>query len=126
MLTILQSAARKSLRTSRSPGISGMGFCVRIFRAIFIVGPCTLLTSGLNFKSAAMMIMLCVPALLFCGMLTIPAILFTSPQQNAYFYFAVGLNHDPIRFLGLLLACTSTLVALAVPAAQDSYASAEY
>ncbi len=124
MYCSFQSVARKSLKTTAGLGIFGVKFCANILRVIFIKGPWTLVTSGLNFKSAAMMIMLCAPALLFCAMLTIPAILFTSPQQNAYFYFAEGLNHDPIRFLGLLLGCTCTLVALAVPAAQDPYATA--
>ncbi|MEO8616966.1 MAG: hypothetical protein ABI600_17635 [Luteolibacter sp.] len=96
-----------------------MKTCVNVLRITFISGPWMLLTSRLSFKSASMMIMLCAPALLFCGMLTIPAILFPSPQQNAYFYFAEGLNHDPIRWLGLLLGCACSLLALAVPAAAD-------
>ncbi len=125
MFHFFQSIASKCLKSTGGLVGFGIKFCASLLCAIFIKGPWTLVNSGLNFKSAAMMIMLCAPALLFCAMLTIPAILFTSPQQNAYFYFAEGLNHDPIRFLGLLLGCTCSLVALAVPAAQDPYSSAE-
>ena len=63
-----------------------------------------------------MMIMLCAPALLFCAMLTIPALLFPSPQQQAYFYFSEVLNHDPSRWIGLILAGVCAIIALAVPA----------
>lgn len=73
-------------------------------------------TPRLSAKSALLMILLCAPALLFCSLLAIPPILFPSPQQNAYFYFAQGLNHDPLRWVVLGFAAAFAMLALAVPA----------
>jgi hypothetical protein len=63
------------------------------------------------------MIMLCVPALLLTAILTIPALLFTSPAQNAYFQFAHTINSDPTRLIVLALTGLCAVLALAVPAA---------
>lgn len=79
-------------------------------------GPFLLLTSRLSVKSAAIMILLCAPALLLTAVLTVPAMLFTSPEQNAYFQFAQAINADPTRLVVLALAAVCTVVALAVPA----------
>lgn len=87
---------------------------------IFIQGPRLLLTSRISVKCAAMMMALCMPSLLCCAILTIPAWIFQSPQQQAYFYFAKMLNEDPTRWLVLALAGLCTLLALAVPAALPS------
>ena len=86
---------------------------------IFISGPRDLVTSELSAKNASLMIMLSIPALLFCAMLTISAMLFTSPEQNAYFYFAGILNHDPSRWLILALAGVCSFLALAMPANEE-------
>jgi hypothetical protein len=84
---------------------------------IFIQGPRLLLTSHISVKCAAMMMALCMPSLLCCSILTIPAMIFQSPQQHAYFHFAKILNDDPMRWLVLLLAGVCALFSLAVPAA---------
>jgi hypothetical protein len=86
----------------------------------FISGPRLLVTSQLSAKNASLMIMLSVPALLFCGMMTIPPMLFPSPEQNAYFHFARVLNHDPTRWPIFVLACVCSLLALAMPANGES------
>ena len=62
------------------------------------------------------MIMLCAPALLLTALLTVPAMLFTSPEQNAYFQFAHEINADPTRLIVLALTAVCTMIALAVPA----------
>jgi len=84
---------------------------------IFIYGPRQLLTSRISMKCAALMVAMCSPSLLFCSILTIPALLFRSPEQHAYFYFGKLLNEDPSRWLVLLLAGVCALMSLAIPAA---------
>jgi hypothetical protein len=49
-------------------------------------------------------------------LLTLPALLFQSPQHNAYFHFARVLDGDPLRWLVLALVTACALLALVIPA----------
>lgn len=88
----------------------------KFLRMIFFHGPRELLTSRISVKCAAVMVVMCSPALLVCSLLTLPALLFHSPEQHAYFYFSRLLNEDPSRWLVLLLAGVCALMSLAIPA----------
>lgn len=88
----------------------------RFLKLTFIQGPTQLLTSRISGKCAAVMVALCSPALLFSALITIPTLIFQSPDQNAYFHFARVVEHDPSRWALLVLAAVCTLMALAVPA----------
>ena len=85
-------------------------------RLTFIKGPMLLLTSRISGKCAAIMAMMCAPSLLFCFLLTIPALIFQSPQQHAYFYFSKVLDQDPTRWVVLLLAGVCAILSLSLPA----------
>lgn len=115
-LTLIPAAPRR-VKNAVSRGIFTAKGIKRLLRLAFISGPWLLFTSRLSVKSASLMILLCAPALLFCSMLTIPAMLFQSPQQHAYFYFAKVLDQDPTRWIILGLAAVCAVMALAVPAA---------
>jgi len=91
-----------------------------ILKLTFISGPKVLLTSQISMKCAAAMTLMCMPALLLCTILTLPALLFESPQQNAYYYFAKVLEQDPTRWLVLLLTGLCVLLSLALPAAMET------
>lgn len=93
---------------------------ITMFRLTFISGPKLLVTSRISGKCAALMLMLCTPSLLFWSVLTIPAFLFQSPQQNSYYYFSMVLNQDPGRWFVLLLAGTCAVLSLAIPATQPT------
>jgi hypothetical protein len=82
----------------------------------FVVGPKLLFTSRISGKCAAIMMLMCTPSLLFCSILTFPALMFQSPQQHAYFYFSKVLDQDPSRWIVLLLAGICALLSLAAPA----------
>ncbi len=94
----------------------GFPCVMRYTRLTFVSGPKKLLTSRISGKCAACMMMMCSPALLFCALLTIPAMLFQSPQQHAYFYFAQTLDHDPARWIVLTMSAICVIMSLAVPA----------
>jgi hypothetical protein len=94
----------------------GLAHAMRLLVLSFINGPKRLLTSRISGKCAAVMLALCSPSLLFCAVLTIPALLFQSPQQHAYFYFSRVLEQDPTRWIVLLLAGICTVISLAIPA----------
>lgn len=88
-------------------------------RQAFITGPRVLLTSRITGKCAALMFLLLTPAILSGMFLTLPPLLFQSPQQNAYFYFANVLERDPSRWLPMGFAVASILLALAIPASMS-------
>ena len=92
---------------------------------IFYKGPRQLLTSRISGKCAFMMAAMCAPSLLFCSLLTIPALLFQSPDQHAYFYFSKILNEDPSRWLVLLLAGLCAMISLAIPATMSAQRAPE-
>ncbi len=85
-------------------------------KLVFVRGPMVLLTSQISGLCGVLMILLCTPSLLYCAMLTIPGVVFNSPEQHAYFYFSKVLNEDPSRWIILLVAGLCTLLALALPA----------
>jgi hypothetical protein len=96
--------------------IHGLPHAQHYLRLTFISGPRQLLTSRISVTCAAFMAMMCAPALLFSSILTIPAMIFQSPQQNAYFHFSKVLEQDPTRWVVLLLAGLCAVMSMAVPA----------
>ena len=75
-----------------------------------------LISSQITGLCATLMIFLCLPSLLYCAMLTVPGLLFRSPEQHAYYYFARILNEDPGRWIILVVATVCTIIAMALPA----------
>jgi len=127
MSLTLKPATPRLLKHAVSPGLFSCKTIARMLHLIVFTGPRLMLTRRLSVKSASMMIMLCVPALLLFVMMTIPQYLFPDPEQHAYFHFSRVLNHDPSRWIGLILAGTCSLIALVVPAATpDPYTSVRY
>lgn len=114
-LTLTPVTPRR-VKNAVSPGIFTARGIARLLRLALISGPWLLLTSRLSTKHAFLMILLCVPALLFCSMLIFPALIFQSPQQQAYYYFAQILNQDPSRWMILALTGVCAVTALAIPA----------
>lgn len=103
----------RSLHSALCHGLSWVKDCLRL---TFISGPKVLFTSQISAKCAASMILMCAPALLFCVILTLPAMIFQSPQQNAYYHFARVLEEDPARWIALLLTGLCAILSLALPA----------
>ena len=112
----LNPVTPRRVKHAVSHGIFSTKGFARLLRLTLISGPWLLLTSRLSKKSATLMMLLCAPALLFVGLLTVPALIFQSPQQQAYYYFGQILNQDPVSLLSLVLTGFCTLTALAIPA----------
>jgi hypothetical protein len=89
---------------------------MRLLRITFISGPFLLFTTRLSIRHAAMMILLCTPALILVSFLTIPTFLFSSPEHHAYYEFANILTKDPAQWFILPFAALCSMIALAVPA----------
>jgi hypothetical protein len=123
-LARLINAAIRQLKSAISGMVVGI---FRLPKLILITGPKVLLTSRISGKCAALMMMLCTPSLLLWSILTVPALLFQSPQQHAYFYFSRLINQDPSRWLVLLLAGLCAVLALAIPGTtEDSEGSVHH
>jgi hypothetical protein len=94
---------------------------VRLPRLTFVDGPKQLLNSRIDPKTAAIMTGMCAPALLCWAVLTLPAMVFRSPEQNAYYYFSQMINQDPARWVVLLLATVCVVLSMAIPAAMREH-----
>lgn len=106
--------------THSSPSSQAIGRSIpsagRFLRSVFFFGPKQLFTSRISIKCAGFIAALCAPSLLCCSLLTIPAFLFQSPEQHAYYYFSQLINEDPTRWLVIFLATVCAILSLAVPA----------
>ena len=106
----------KSLPNAGANRRRGLSLLFYGLKLVFLRGPRALFTSQISGLCGALMILSCVPSLLYCAMLTIPGLLFNSPEQQAYFYFSRVLNHDPGQWIVLAFTGLCTLFALALPA----------
>lgn len=82
---------------------------------LLIAGPFRLLTAKFNSRNAACMIALSIPALLMTALMTLPAILFNTPQHNEYFEFAKELGQGGDHWFAMGLSTCCSLLCFAVP-----------
>lgn len=99
-------------QATRHGGNKGVKSTLRMF----MDGPRCLFRSRIEVKTAILMAMMCAPALIFCSILTLPGIIFRSPDQHAYYYFSQVINNDPIRWVVLGLSAICVIMSIAVPA----------
>ena len=104
------------LAAKKQPARHGIARLARFLRPLFLTGPKVLLTSRISGKCAFVMTLMCLPALLFCFIITVPGIIFQSPHQQAYYYFSRVLNEDPTRWIAWFLAGICALLSLVIPA----------
>ncbi len=79
-------------------------------------GPIRLFKAQFTFRNAVCLVALSVPALLVTLLLTLPALLFTTPQHNEYFEFAKQLDQGGDRWLAMGLSACCSLLCFAIPA----------
>lgn len=82
----------------------------------FFEGPRRLFTSKISPKCATLIALLCSPSLLACALLSLPALIFQSPSQNAYFHFGRVVEQDPTRWIVFALAAVCAVIAPTLPA----------
>jgi hypothetical protein len=112
----LKSATLREAKAAIYPGCFPVYTMARILRLVFVTGPRLLLTSPLGGRNALFMILLCAPPLLYGMLLIVPPLIFSTPQQQAYFYFSEIVNEDPSRWIGFALVSCCSVFALAMPA----------
>jgi hypothetical protein len=104
-------ATPRRLRTLLLTGNSA----ARVLRALFS-GPRQLVTTGLSDKSAALMILLCIPILLVVTMITLPGFIIDERYNEAYGSIARNLSHDLGNNLILSTVAGLSLISFMVPA----------
>lgn len=89
----------------------------RIAHLAFISGPRRFFSSHMSSRSATFIMLLCAPPILLFLATTVPTIIFPSPEQEAYFYFASTFSQDLSTGFNLGLAALCMCIAFALPAA---------
>jgi hypothetical protein len=92
----------------------------RMIAFVLIRIPCSLFRGRLTLVSGIQMVLLALPALMCSALLTLPSMLFQSPHHRAYYYFSQSIEADPARWYALGLATVCALIALAIPATDNS------
>jgi hypothetical protein len=87
----------------------------QFFHSWFIDGPRLLLKGKYSRRAAGFMIVAAVPALAAVMFLTLPALLFPTPQHNAFFYFGKGVTSDVASYVPLALGLISSIFSLRLP-----------
>ncbi|HEY1120015.1 MAG TPA: hypothetical protein VGE67_00380 [Haloferula sp.] len=85
------------------------------FRSWFIDGPRLLLTGRFSHREAAFIAISAIPALLALGCIMLPAYLFDSPQQNAFYYFGQCLKGESIGLIPMIFGVISSIFGFRFP-----------
>lgn len=87
----------------------------RFFRSWFIDGPRLLLTGRFSHREAAFIAISALPALLALGCIMLPAYLFDSPQQNAFYYLGQSLKSENASLIPMAVGVISSLFSFRFP-----------
>jgi len=87
----------------------------RALKLTFWSGPRILLTSRISLRSAGFMIAATIPALVCTTAMTVPALVYSTPESNTYFYFGRILQGDAMSWVPMTLAAICTFLAFAIP-----------
>ncbi len=85
----------------------------------FIRSPIRLVNHGITTRSFAFMCAGLIPLLAAAFMIAVPAMVFNTPNQQAYFFFARMLQSDAASLIPVLLGLLSLIVALRFPLHSD-------
>jgi hypothetical protein len=118
MSLIPKPANSRNLKNAARPGIFTSKGLQAFARAAFVTTPRKLFRSKLSNRSSSFMMLLCIPAIALFISATVPEMIFQSPQQEAYFYFARTLSQDLTNGFVLALSVICMMIAFVLPAAE--------
>ncbi|MES2657868.1 MAG: hypothetical protein V4689_04575 [Verrucomicrobiota bacterium] len=122
MSLTLKPATPRNFRNAFKSGVFSLSTLRQLARLTFITGPRKMFTSRMSSRCATYIMLLCLPAIALFLAITLPPIIFQSPDQKAYFYFATTLSRDLSSGYILALSVLCMFVAMALPAAEpDPY-----
>lgn len=82
--------------------------------------------SFLPTRTGTLMIAACIPAILCSLVMTVPGLIFSIPNDNAYFHFSRILIFDHASFVPIALTALSAALALLLPLNPQRAALAKY
>jgi hypothetical protein len=85
------------------------------FRNWFINGPKLLMKGKFSRRAAVFMGFAAIPAIAVALFLTLPAILFPTPQHNQFFHFAKTINGDAATLIPVGIGILSSIFCLRLP-----------
>lgn len=85
------------------------------FRDWFVEGPKLMLKGCFSRRAAGFMIVSAAPAILTGLFLTVPGILFHTPEHNAYFHFARIVEGDAPSIIPVILGTISSIFSFRFP-----------
>lgn len=85
------------------------------FREWFVEGPRLLLAGCFSRRAAGFMIAAASPAILAALFLTVPGLLFHTPEQNQFFYFARIIESEATLALPVFLGVISSICSFRLP-----------
>ncbi len=85
------------------------------FRSWFIDGPRLLMKGKFSRRSAVFIAVAAVPAIAAALFMTLPGILFPTPQHHEFFHFAKVITKDAATLIPVSIGVISTLFCLRLP-----------
>ena len=124
MSLTLKPATPRHLKNAAKSGVFTLKGLQCFARLAFVTGPRKLFRSKLSTRSSSFIMLLCIPAIALFISATVPELIFQSPQQEAYFYFARTLSQDLSNGFVLALSVICMMFAFVLPAAEaDAYSA---
>lgn len=122
MSLTLKPATPRNFKNAFKSGVLTLTGFRRFAGLVLITGPRKLMRSQLSARSSSFIMLLCIPAIVLFVLATVPTMIFQSPEQAAYFYFARTLSQDLSSGFILALSVLCMIFAFVLPAAEaDSY-----
>ncbi|QJE97962.1 hypothetical protein [Luteolibacter luteus] len=85
------------------------------FRDWFITGPRLLLKGKFNRRTAVFIGIAAIPAIAVALFLTVPGLLFPTPQHNQFFHFAKVISGDSATLIPVAIGILSSIFCLRLP-----------
>jgi|GEM_PF-3434702 len=92
--------------------VLGLGGFLRI---AYTDGVKALVAGRYSPRQAAYIMCASLPALMGVAVVTLPALLFPSPSNEAFYHFANILSHDPVALIPTVIGAISTTIGLKLP-----------
>ena len=123
----LQPASPRNFKNAVKSGVFTLTGLRRFAGLVLVSGPRKLLSSQLSPRSSSFIMLLCIPAIAPFVLATVPTMIFQSPEQAAYFYFARTLSLDLCSGFVLALSVLCMIFAFVLPAAEpDPYSAVRH
>jgi hypothetical protein len=93
---------------------------VREKLTLALAGPRALLEARYDKKQAVVLMLAALPCILALLVLTVPSVLFPTPEHREFYQFAWALTHEPVSFIPMLIGAVTLGLSFRVPLVRNS------